>query len=113
MAIDNGPIRRRALDEYWSAERRLEKIRTELEIFETNDMPAFNRWEARTFGALLTEIRETESAAVEKRRIVEAIEDEVMWSGCTQVTAYRRVMEVLSRSAAGEEEERRRAQLGR
>ena len=105
VVIDNGPIRRRALDEYWSAERRLEKIRTELEIFETNDMPAFNRWEARTFGALLTEIRETESAAAEKRHIVEAIEDEVMWSGCTRVTAYRRVMEVLSRSAAGEEEE--------
>jgi hypothetical protein len=105
VVIDNGPIRRRALDEYWSAERRLEKIRTELEIFETNDMPAFNRWEARTFGALLTEIRETESAAAEKLRIVEAIEEEVIWSGCTQVTAYRRVMEVLSRSAAGEEEE--------
>jgi hypothetical protein len=105
VVIDNGPIRRRALDEYWSAERRLEKIRTELEVFETNDMPAFNRWEARTFGALLTEIRETESAAAEKRRIVEAIEEEVMWSGCTRVTAYRRVMEVLSRSAAGEEEE--------
>ena len=57
------------------------------------------------YGALLTEIRETESAAAEKRRIVEAIEDEVMWSGCTQVTAYRRVMEVLNRSAAGEEED--------
>jgi hypothetical protein len=105
VVIDNGPIRRRALDEYWSAERRLERIRTELETFETKDMPAFNRWEARTFGALLTEIRETESAAVEKRRIVEAIEDEVMWSGCTRVTAYRRVMEGLSRSAADEEEE--------
>lgn len=105
LVIDDQPIRRRALDEYRSAERRLEKIRTELEVFETNDMPAFNRWEARTFGALLTEIRETESAAAEKRRIVEAIEDEVMWSGCTQVTAYRRVMEVLNRSAAGEEED--------
>jgi hypothetical protein len=105
LVIDDQPIRRRALDEYRSAERRLEKIRTELEVFETNDMPAFNQWEARTFGALLTEIRETESAAAEKRRIVEAIEDEVMWSGCTQVTAYRRVMEVLNRSAAGEEEE--------
>lgn len=105
LVIDDQPIRRRALDEYRSAERRLEKIRTELEVFETNDMPAFNQWEARTFGALLTEIRETESAAAEKRRIVEAIEDEVMWSGCTQVTAYRRVMEVLNRSAAGEEED--------
>ena len=48
LVIDDQPIRRRALDEYRSAERRLEKIRTELEVFETNDMPAFNRWEAPT-----------------------------------------------------------------
>ena len=105
VVVDNEPIRSRALGEYWSAERRLEKARAELETFETNDIPAFNRWEARTFGALLTEIRETESAAAEKQRIVEAIEEEVMWSGCTQATAYRRVMEGLNRSAAGEEDE--------
>jgi hypothetical protein len=43
---------------------------------------------------LLTEIRETESAAAEKRRMVEAIEDEV--SGCTRVIAYRRVMEMMT-----------------
>jgi hypothetical protein len=105
LVIDNEPIRRRALSDYWSAERRLERIRTELDVFERNDIPAFSRWEARTFGALLTEIRETESAAAEKRRIVEAIEEEVIWSGCTRATAYRRVMEGSNQSAAGGEED--------
>ncbi len=76
-----------------------------MEVFETRDVPAFAEWEARTFGVLMTEIRELESGVAEKGWVLEEIEDEMRWTECSEVTAYRRVMAGREREARGEGDE--------
>lgn len=93
MIVDNGPIREAALAEYLEVETEIATVRDQLEAFQTGDVPAYERWEAKVFGALLTQLRETNTAVDEKRRLLEAIDEEMFWSGCSVVTAYRRVME--------------------
>ena len=66
LVIDNEPLRQQALRDYQAAEKNLLRVRSEMEAFETRDLPAYHRWEASTFGALLTEIREMESMIAEK-----------------------------------------------
>ncbi len=110
LIIDNEPIRRRALKDYQAAEKNLLSLRGEIEAFETRDLPAYHRWEASVFGALLTEIREMESAAAEKQRVLAEIEEEALWTNCSMVAAYRKVMRRLSRpetfsSDRGEEDD--------
>jgi hypothetical protein len=105
LIIDDAPIRLRALKEYHSAEKSVARIRTEMEAFETRDLPAFHRWEASRFGSMLTEIREMESAAAQKRHILDAIEEEMFWTECSRLTAYRRVMGMLKSPAPEAEDE--------
>jgi len=108
LVIDNEPIRQRALKAYQAAEKNLLLLRGEIEAFETRDLPAFHRWEASVFGALLTEIREMESTIAEKQRVLAEIEEEAFWTNCSLVAAYRKVMRRLSRpetSSSDREEE--------
>lgn len=107
LVIDNEPIRKQALKDYQAAEQNLRRLRREIEDFETRDLPAYHRWEASVFGALLTEIREMESAAAEKQRVLAEIEEEAYWMNCSMVAAYRKVMRRLSQTSAsdGDEEE--------
>lgn len=96
LIVDNEPLRRRALKDYLAAEKNLLQLRGEMETFETQDLPAYNRWEASVFGALLTEIREIQSAIAEKQRILAAVEEEAYWTNCSMAAAYRKVMRQLS-----------------
>lgn len=96
LVVDNEPLRQRALKDYLAAEKTLLRLRAEMETFETRDLPAFHRWEASVFGALLTEIREMESALAEKQRILAEVEEEAYWMNCSMVAAYRKVMRRLS-----------------
>jgi hypothetical protein len=91
--IDERPIRAAAFKAYEKVEKQVAKARDELEAFETRDLPAFTRWEAQVFGPLMTEIREVSSALEEKNHILQLIDEEMFWSNCSQVVAYRRVME--------------------
>lgn len=95
LLIDNVPIREAAVAEYQELEEKLRETREQIEAFEGGDLPAYQRWEASVFGPLLTELRTTMQAVDEKRRILEAIEDEVLWGRCSYVTAYRRVMRAI------------------
>ncbi len=97
--VDESPIRAEELRAYRAVERELGKLREALEVFETRDVPAFGEWEARTFGALLTEIRELERGIAEKTWLLDEIDDEVLWSGCSQVEAYRRVLAARERGS--------------
>ena len=101
VLIDEGPIRRAALADYLALEREAAKLRAQIERFETVDCPAYERWDARTFGPLLTELRDLGAALGEKRRVLDAIEDEVLWSGCSELAAYRRVMKLLDEPPPG------------
>lgn len=93
--IDEVPIRREAMETYQRLETQIAQARAVLEAFETGDLPAYQRWEARAFGSLLTQIRELTLELQQKDLILHAIDEEMYWSGCTDVTAYRRVTKAL------------------
>lgn len=96
LVIDNEPVRRAALAIYLKLENETAAVLRQIEAFQSGDLPAFQRWEAAVLGATLTELREIARKVEEKQLILEAIDDEVLWSGCTRLTAYRRVMKELT-----------------
>jgi hypothetical protein len=95
VVIDEGPIREAALSTYQKLETQMGQARLELEAFETGDQPAYQRWEARVFGTLLTDLRNASAELDQKNFMLRAIDEEILWTGCTEVTAYRRIMEAL------------------
>ncbi len=78
---------------YRALEREVGRLRAGLDGFEKRDVSAFAEWEDRTFRATLTRIGELESGISEQLRLLEKIADEARCSGCSRVTAYRRVMD--------------------
>ena len=85
LVVDNEPIRAAAMAEYLAVEEAMGGAREQLESFQSGDLPAYERWEARVFGGMLTKLRETNAAIDEKRRLLEAINEEMYWSGCSEV----------------------------
>jgi len=71
---------------------RVEQARREWKRFEREDQPAFARWMAATFGALLTRLRDLEAQTLEKESLVAMIQTEIMFTGEPPYRAYRRVM---------------------
>ena len=100
VLIDDEPIRRAALADYLALEREAAALRAQIERFETVDIPAYERWDATTFGPLLTELREVSATLGEKQRLLYAIEDEMLWSNCSRIAAYRRVMKLINEPPA-------------
>ncbi len=96
VLVDEVPLRADGLQKYHALEDKIAKTRTLLDTFETIDRPAYQRWEAQAFGALLTEFRDLSMELQKTEYTFAAIEDEMYWSGCTEVTAYRRVMKMMS-----------------
>lgn len=71
---------------------RLDKARTEWRRFEREDQPAFQRWKASTFGALMSRIREIEALVRQKEMLVQEVEREMYFSGSRSYRAsYARV----------------------
>lgn len=71
---------------------RLEKARGDWRRFEREDQPAFQRWKAATFGALLSRIREIEALVRQKEMLVVEVEREMYLSGSRSYRAcYARV----------------------
>ena len=79
VRIDDGPPRKRAAKECQRAMAKLETARAELRRFEQEDQPAFGRWMATNFGALLTEIRENARLLREQETLIRQVENEMMW----------------------------------
>ena len=72
---------------------RLEKLRAEWRRFEQEDRPAFERWRAATFGALLSRLRDTESLLREKEALILEVEMEMFTRGTRNPrAAYAAVM---------------------
>src|SRR3954462_13147111 len=92
VLVDEDPLRAAALKEHQLLEDKAAELRQRLELFENSELPSYTRWEAAALGPLLTEIRETEQSISQKRSILEAIEDEIFFTNCTRLAAYRRVM---------------------
>src|SRR5580692_4848969 len=80
VTVDDGPLRKRAAKECHKAMGKLEKLRAELRHFEQEDQPAFGRWMAATFGALLTELRDNGQLILEQEGLIYEVEAEMIWS---------------------------------
>jgi hypothetical protein len=80
VLVNDGLLRKRAATEFNEAMAKLDKARAELRRFEQEDRPSFGRWMASTFGALLTELRDTTRLINEQDDLIEEVQMEMMWS---------------------------------
>ena len=90
--IDQAPLRRAAADDCTLALERLEYARLGWHRFEREDKPAFARWRAREFGALLSKAREIEVEIRERQALVHEVEMEMRRGFQDAHSAYQRVM---------------------
>jgi hypothetical protein len=92
IQIDGAPIRRKIQKEYEKAHRNLSKSRADLDRFHREDVPLYGQWLNRTFGGLLTDLRETNRRVTEAEQLVLEIEEEYYSRGGSYAAAYRRVL---------------------
>src|SRR5688572_13236056 len=94
VLIDQAPLRQKAATECQREMKRLEKARADWQRFQQKDKPAFERWMAQTFGALMTELREINTHIHEKEALIEAVEAEMcfgQWPSYEMRSEERRV----------------------
>jgi hypothetical protein len=84
---------------------RLERARSGWHRFERKDKPAFVRWRAREFGALLSNAREVEVQIRDGQALVHEVEMEMRRGFQDAHSAYQRVMFRRSNPSAAPEEE--------
>lgn len=87
------------------AKARLERARLVWHRFERKDKPAFVRWRAREFGALLSKAREVETQIRAAQTLVHEVEMEMRRGFQDAHSAYQRVMFRRENPAAAREEE--------
>jgi hypothetical protein len=93
VRIDQRPLRRKAASECSRELAKVEKARAEWRRFDREDRPAFERWLAGRFGAVLTELRELDLALREKEQLIDEVEIEYAWIGARSYrAAYLAVM---------------------
>ena len=63
MLVDGEPDRRAAREAYEKVRARMEVMEKQIDSFERQELPAYQRWVHLNFGPLLTELRETKSAS--------------------------------------------------
>ena len=106
VLIDQGPLREKAAADCAKAVARLERARHGWHCFERKDKPAFIRWRAREFGALLSKAREVEVQIRDSQALVHEVEMEMRRGFQDAHSAYQRVMfRRANPSAAAEETE--------
>lgn len=106
VVVDQTPLRRAAGADCAAAMAQLEEARAAWHRFEREDKPAFARWRAREFGALLSDAREVELQLRERETLVHEIEMEMRRGFIDPHTAYRRVLARRADPAAVVEESR-------
>jgi hypothetical protein len=92
VLIDQEPLRERVAAECSEAMARLERARAGWHHFERKDKPAFARWRAREFGALLSTAREVETHIRDCQTLVHEVEMEMRRGFQDAHGAYVRVM---------------------
>src|SRR5437867_6980560 len=92
MAINSTPIRQKAQRDYVKARRDLQRARQQLETFERRDQPQFAQWLSQHFGALLTQLRETDHLLQETRQLIREVESVVICERVTHARAYAQVI---------------------
>jgi hypothetical protein len=94
VRVDGTGIRKKIKKDYEKALRDLENSRRQLDQFHQTDLPQFTRWLNTHFGALLTELRELNQKMAADEELIFQVENEAMFSGCSDARAYQRVMEL-------------------
>jgi hypothetical protein len=94
VRVDGAGIRKKIKKDYEKALRDLEKTRRQLDQFHQTDLPQFTRWLNTQFGALLTELRELCQKMAADEQLIIQVENEAMFSRCSDALAYRRVVEL-------------------
>ncbi len=92
ILIDQEPLREGAAAECSAAMKELEEVRGRWHHFEQKDKPAFNRWRAREFGALLSRAREVETQIQEHQALIHEVEQEMRRFFQPPWSAYQRVL---------------------
>src|SRR4051794_11622272 len=92
VLIDQAPLRRSVASQCSAAMARLEKVRMGWHQFEREDRPAFVRWQAREFGALLSKAREVEDQIRDGQVLIHEVEMEMRRHFQDPRSAYHRVM---------------------
>jgi hypothetical protein len=92
ILIDQEPLRESAASDCARAMARLERARAGWHGFERKDKPAFVRWRAREFGALLSRARDVEVQIRDSQALVHEVEMEMRRGFQDAHTAYQRVM---------------------
>ncbi|MBA2434368.1 MAG: hypothetical protein H0V54_04645 [Chthoniobacterales bacterium] len=105
VLINQAPLRERVAEECSTAMARLDRVRAGWHHFERKDKPAFARWRAREFGALLSQAREVEIQIRDFQALIHEVEMEMRHGFQDAHRAYQRVMFRRSNPAAEATEE--------
>jgi hypothetical protein len=92
VLIDQAPLRERVAAQCSDAMARLEQVRVGWHHFERKDKPAFARWRAREFGALLSRAREIEGQIRDHQTLIHEVEMEMRRGFQDPRSAYQKVM---------------------
>jgi hypothetical protein len=92
VLIDQAPLRRAVAAECGAAMEKLEVLRGRWHQFERKDRPAFVRWRAREFGAILSEARDVEDQIRVAQALVREVEMEMRRMFQSPQSAYQRIM---------------------
>jgi hypothetical protein len=90
--IEQAPLRASAAGECAEMMARLEQARRSWHQFERQDKPAFVRWRAREFGALLSTARDVEDKIRDAQSLIHEVEMEMRRKIQDPHTAYQRVL---------------------
>src|SRR5258707_4171253 len=90
--IEQAPLRASAAGECTDMMARLEQARLCWHQFERQDKPAFVRWRAREFGALLSTARDVEDKIRDAQNLIHEVEIEMRRHIQDPHSAYRRVL---------------------
>ena len=105
VLIAQEPLRETAAADCTKTKARLERARVAWHQFERKDKPAFVRWRAREFGALLSKAREVETQIRDAQTLVHEVEMEMRRGFQDAHSAYQRVMFRRENPAIAAEEE--------
>lgn len=92
IPLDQEPLRASTAAECKEAMARLDQVRVGWHHFERKDKPAFARWRAREFGALLSSARDVETQLRDAQALVHEVEMEMRRVFQDAHSAYQRVM---------------------
>ena len=102
VVVDQEPLRERAATDCAQALASLKRARAGWHHFERKDKPAFIRWRAREFGALLSTAREVEEQIRDLQTLIHEVELEMRRGFQDAFTAYQTVMARRGNSATSE-----------